>query len=184
MNALKAEPRARDVMTADPVCVGPATTIREIARVFEEHEISGVPVVDAQGRVIGVVSKTDLIRRCSEGTDDMPPAYLFEVLGEQGEESETSEVVPEPLICVDDFMTEDAVTVAPDEPVPSIARLMADKRIHRVIVADRERFPLGIITSLDLLSVFPRVVGELLTDPKRDRQVAYSSEKRRRVHPS
>ncbi len=53
---------ARDVMTLEPVCVGPATTIRELARLFEENEISGAPVVNRSGRLVGVVSTTDLVR--------------------------------------------------------------------------------------------------------------------------
>jgi CBS domain-containing protein len=155
MTTTKASTRARDIMTHDPISVGPATTIRALARVFEEHGISGVPVVDQEGRVIGVVSKTDLIRRCSEGTDALPPAYLFEALADQGDEGDV-EVIPEPLVCVEDFMTEDPVTVLPDESAESIARLMAERRIHRVIVVDEERFPLGIVTSLDLLAALSR----------------------------
>lgn len=147
--------RAKDVMTADPVCVAPSATIRELARVFEEHHISGVPVVNEGGTVIGVVSKSDLIRRCSEGTDGIPPAYLFEVLSDVAEEGEVSEVIPEPLVCVEDFMTEAPLMVGPDKSVAAVARLMFDRHIHRVIVADGEGFPLGIITSMDLLGVFP-----------------------------
>lgn len=156
MAIVKTEMKAKDVMTPEPVCVEPATTIRELARVFEENGVSGVPVVDQQGRVIGVVSKTDLIRRCAEGTDEIPPAYLFEVLSEQGEEEETSEVIPEPLICVEDFMTEDPLMVLPEVSVLTVAKLMHEKRIHRVIVADDERFPVGIITTLDLLGAMTR----------------------------
>ena len=148
--------KARDVMTAEPLCVGPATTIRELARLFEEHEISGVPVVDGQGQVIGIVSKTDLIRRCAEGVDDMPPAYLFEILSEQGDEEDVSEVMPEPLICVEDFMTEEPVTASPEAPVETIAKLMSEQSIHRVVIVDDERFPIGIVTSLDLLRRWPR----------------------------
>jgi CBS domain-containing protein len=157
MSLVKSELKAKNVMTADPVCVQVSARIRELARVFEEHEISGVPVIDQEGRVIGVVSKTDLIRRCSEGTDDIPPAYLFEVLSEQGvDEDESSEVIPEPLVCVQDFMTEDPLMVGPEVSVAAVARLMFEKHIHRVIVADDEKFPLGIITSMDLLGVFPQ----------------------------
>jgi CBS domain-containing protein len=155
MSVIKTELRAEDVMTVEPVCVGPATTIRELARVFEEHEISGCPVVDQQGRVVGVVSKTDLIRRCAEGTNDVPPAYLFEVLSDQGEDDD-SEVIPEPLVCVEDFMTDDPLMVRPDISAATVAKEMFERRIHRVIVADQERFPLGMITSLDLLGVFSR----------------------------
>lgn len=156
MAIVKTELKARDVMTENPVCVAPSATIRELARVFEEHEISGAPVIDAEGRVIGVVSKTDLIRRCTQGTADIPPAYLFEVLNEQGGDEAASEVIPEPLVCVEDFMTEDPLMVSPNLSAAAVAQLMYDKRVHRVIVTDDEKFPLGIITSLDLLGVFSR----------------------------
>jgi CBS domain-containing protein len=147
--------RAQDVMVPEPVCVEPSTTIRQLARVFEENEISGAPVVDQEGRVIGVVSKTDLIRRCSEGTADIPPAYLFEVVCEQDGDDD-GDVIPEPLVCVDDFMTPDPVTVTPGAPLRRIARLMFEGRIHRVVVVDEEKFPVGIITSLDMLGAFLR----------------------------
>jgi CBS domain-containing protein len=154
MPAVKSILTAGDAMVAEPVCVPPSMTIRELARIFDENEISGAPVVDAEGRVIGVVSKSDLIHRCTEGTISIPPAYLFEVLSEQsGEEQEFG---PEPLVYVEDFMTEEPVVVRPNLSAAKVARLMADNRIHRVIVVDAEKFPLGIITTLDLLKVFPQ----------------------------
>ncbi len=156
MPATKTELKVRDVMTSDPVCVSPSTTIRELARIFEEHEISGAPVIDHSGRVIGVVSKTDLIRRCSEGTGDIAPAYLFEVLSDQEDDTDSGEIIPEPLVCVEDFMTEDPLMVAPTTHASAAAKLMYDKRIHRIIIADDDRFPVGIVTSMDLLGVFGR----------------------------
>jgi CBS domain-containing protein len=145
--------RLRDIMTHEPVCVEPSMRIRELARIFEENEISGAPVVDADGRVIGVVSKTDLIRRCTEGTGDVPPAYLFELLSDEA--GEESEVMPEPLVVVEDFMTPDPITATPTELVADVARRMAEHRIHRIIVVDNEGIPVGIVTSLDILKVFP-----------------------------
>jgi CBS domain-containing protein len=153
MTTVKADLRARDVMVAEPVCVEPSTTVRQLARIFEENEISGAPVVDQEGRVVGIVSKTDLIRRCSEGSLDLPPAYLCEVLGEDSDED--SEVIPETLVCVQDFMSEDPVSVRLSTPVGHVARLMVEQHIHRVVVTDDERFPLGIITTMDLLRAFP-----------------------------
>jgi CBS domain-containing protein len=150
---MKTDLMAKDVMVPEPVCVEPSTTVRQLARVFEENEISGVPVVNKEGKVIGVVSKTDLIRRCSEGSADIPPTFLFEVLTDVIGEDE--EIIPEALICVEDFMTSDPVTVTPNTPAGYVARLMFEKRIHRIIVADHDKFPVGIITSLDLLGVFP-----------------------------
>ena len=157
MTVVKTELKAKDVMTPEPVCVTPSTTIRQLARLLQEHEISGAPVVDEEGRVVGVVSKTDLIGRCVEGTIEIPPAYLFEMLSEQEYEGGASEVPPsEPQVSVQDFMTEDPVMVAPDLSVTAVARLMFEGRIHRVIVVDDEKFPVGIITSIDLLGSFAR----------------------------
>jgi CBS domain-containing protein len=152
---------ARDIMTAEPVCAEPSTTIRQLARLFENNEISGCPVVNQEGRLVGVVSKSDLIRRCSEGTAEIPPAYLFEVVCEHdGVDADSGSdrgtpPIPEPLICVQDFMTETAVTVRANTPVHEIASLMVAKHIHRVVVVDEEEFPVGTITTLDVLKVFP-----------------------------
>jgi CBS domain-containing protein len=154
MSLLKTELKAKDVMTSEPVCVEPSTTIRELARVFEEHEVSGAPVVDAQGRVIGVVSKSDLIRRCSEASLDVPPSYLFEALCEQDAEEGAMEPIAEPLFCVEDFMTEDPFMVSPEMSLATLAREMFERRIHRAIVVDDARLPLGIVTSLDVLGYF------------------------------
>lgn len=149
MGSLHDEFRAQDIMSPEPVCVSPATHIKELGRLLEANDISGAPVVDPQGRVIGIVSRTDLLRACTVGTSTVPPAYLYETLGEQGEED--AELLPEASVCVQDFMTEDPVTVGLDTPVSRIARLMHERRYHRVIVVDEEAFPLGIITSLDVL---------------------------------
>jgi CBS domain-containing protein len=145
--------RARDIMTPDPVTVEEDTTIRQLARVLEESEISGVPVVGADGRLVGVVSKSDLIRRCTEGTAEVPPGYLFELLSD--EFGDDAEVVPEPLIVVGDFMTSDPITAKPDERIGELGRRMADAGVHRLIVVDGEQYPIGIVTSMDLLKVFP-----------------------------
>ncbi len=154
MTILKQDLTARDIMTPEPMCVEPSTTIRQLAMILEQNEISGAPVVDQQGRLIGIVSKSDLIRSCSEGTVDIPPAYLFEVLYEQGEEDDNSEIIPEPLVCVQDFMTESPVTVSPKTPAAEIAKVMCERHIHRVIVVDYEKYPVGMITTLDLLRHF------------------------------
>lgn len=154
MTTLKTEVKASDIMVCEPVCVERSTTIRELARLFEEYEISGAPVVDQQGKVVGIVSKTDLIRRCSEGTVDIPPAYLFEVISEQG--GADTEVIREALICVEDFMTTNPVTVVPTTPARQIAQVMHEGRIHRVVVVNDDGYPIGIITSLDMLGAFPQ----------------------------
>lgn len=153
---------ARNIMTAEPVCAEPCTSLRSLYNLFESHDVSGCPLVDSQGKAVGVVSKADLIRRCSRGAAQTPPASRFGMVCDQGEGTleGTSEIdgsIPEPLTCVQDFMTRSAVTVRPSTPVREVAALMADRHIHRVVVVDEEQFPLGMISALDVLKVFPRV---------------------------
>lgn len=150
------EMTARDVMTSEPVCVDPTMSIYDLAHVFDEDEISGVPVVDAEGTLIGVVTKTDLIRKCLDGSIETPPAYLFASLGDQGTYDEVADVSPDAEIHAEEFMTEDPVTAGPDASLPVLARLMAEDGIHRIVIVDESGYPLGIVTSLDLLSHWAR----------------------------
>jgi CBS domain-containing protein len=155
MATTKAHLTARDVMTLEPVCVGLSTTIRALAQIFEENQISGAPVVDRNGKLVGVVSKSDLIRRCSEGSEEMPPSYLFEVLFQREGSDQPGDAIPEALVCVEDFMSKAPLTVEPEASAAVVARLMFEKRVHRVIVINHEDFPIGIITSMDMLGFFP-----------------------------
>jgi CBS domain-containing protein len=154
MPAIAKSGRIVEIMTREPITVERDTTIRQLARLFEEFEISGAPVIDDNGVIVGVVSKTDLIRQCMEGTLEEAPGYLFELLSEQADED--VEMVSERIIQVQDFMSTDLVTATPDESIATVARRLAEARVHRAIVIDPQRRPVGIVTSLDILSVFPR----------------------------
>jgi CBS domain-containing protein len=144
----------RDVMTSEPVCFERGATIRQIAQTFEELEISGAPVVETDGTVIGVVTKSDLIRRCVEGTSEQPPGFLFELLAEEA--GEDVELIPESLIVVDDFMSTDLVTARAEEPISVVAHRLTESKVHRAIVVDAGQRAVGIITTLDILGVFPQ----------------------------
>lgn len=140
---------AKDLMTREPLCFDLSMTIRDVARVFEENEISGAPVVDSGGRLVGVVSRSDLVRRYSDGDINRDPALLIELFG--GDDHEGSDALPSQLITVDDFMTPDPITARPNTPVAEVAHRMVDARVHRIIIVDAENIPVGIITSLDLV---------------------------------
>lgn len=144
---------ARDIMTPEPACASPSMSLREFQQMLNELEVSGAPVIDAEGKLVGVASSTDMVRRMSEGTLDVPPAFMFDLLSDQG--GERADFEHDVDISVEDIMTEDPVSVRPEEPVGAIARRMAESGIHRIIVVDDEAFPIGIITSLDVLKVFP-----------------------------
>jgi len=133
---------AREIMTTELITVTPTTPIREFARICVEDNISGAPVLNLDGSLAGLVSKTDLLERLLEieprhaqETEALTDLWL-------GEENPVSEI-----------MVENIVSVGPDAPITEVAGLMAEHRIHRVAVIENDRCT-GMITSLDLLSNF------------------------------
>lgn len=154
---------ARDVMTSELITVTPATPLTELARIFVEDEISGCPVVTVDGRLVGIVSKTDLLHRLLEGGHDYSENRDFRALLGLGEENleqmggMASESEQELLGAVDEIMQGDVLIVPPEMTLDRVARKMAQNRIHRVLVTQKTEL-LGIITSLDLLMHFPAVV--------------------------
>jgi CBS domain-containing protein len=107
-----------------------------------------VPVVDTQDRLIGVVSKTDLLHRCLEGPYGSRPGSLLSSIAEGSGRFGAGE-----LGTISDFMNPDPVTARPDEPIETIARKMIEERAHRVIVVDAQKHVVGIVTSLDMLKL-------------------------------
>jgi CBS domain-containing protein len=143
----------RDVMTKNPVCATPGMSVRELAGLFAERRISGAPVVGKDGTLLGVVSRTDLFRRLTQDAPNVAASYLFDLLLEKS--ATAMAPTAESLIVVGDFMAETAVTAGPEEQIGVVARRMADKRVHRVVVIDGNKKPVGMVTALDLLKYFP-----------------------------
>ena len=143
----------KDIMTTNPVCAGMSISVPELAELLEANDISGVPVLDTRDRLVGVVSKTDLIHRCVEGPVGGHGGSFFSSLAEGL--AVGSAMDPGDLGVVEDFMSADPVTATPDEEIASVAHRMADERVHRVIVVGDSKQVIGIVTTLDLLKVFP-----------------------------
>lgn len=129
-----------EIMQAEVITVTPATPLVEFARIVAEDRISGAPVVEVGGRLVGIVSKTDLVERMLE--DD--PRYGIG----QGEEWNYEGRQ------VGDIMSDQVLTVTPETPLDRVAARMAADRVHRVVVMEGDRLA-GIVTSIDLLAHFP-----------------------------
>jgi len=145
----------RDLMTRELVCASTGDSLRDVARQLDEYEISGLPVVDDQDRLVGVISRTDLLRRLLEGPAEARRDEAWLDLLTAGS-ARSIDVDAARLGTVDDLMSIDPVTAKADENLATVARRMADERVHRVVVIDDQRHPIGIVTTLDLLHVFPR----------------------------
>jgi CBS domain-containing protein len=138
---------ASDVMTRTVLSVRPDATIAEAIRLMLDNRISGLPVIDEAGRLVGILTEGDLLRRSETGTERHRPRWL-EILMGPGRLAE--EYVRTHGRKIGEVMTRDPVTVTPDAPLKNIVELMERHRIKRVPVLDGE-VPVGILSRADLL---------------------------------
>ncbi len=138
---------ARDIMTTDIVTVGPDTPVAELAALLAGRGISGAPVVDSEGALLGLVTEGDLMRRLA-AERDRPPGWLAGLLGDGTELARRFARTHGQL--AGDVMTRDLATVGPDVPVADIARLFETRDIRRVPVVEAGRL-IGVVSRADLL---------------------------------
>ncbi|MBN3932363.1 CBS domain-containing protein [Streptomyces verrucosisporus] len=145
----------RDLMTADVVSVREDARYREILDALDRNRVSALPVVDAEDRVVGVVSEADLLR--AEGhTGDRPRSPLPRLPRPPRPPDRTG--------TARELMTAPAVTVGPDEPVAQAARLIEGRGVKRLPVVDGERRLLGIVSRRDLVRMHVRPDADIRAD--------------------
>ena len=137
--------KARDVMTAPVISVAPETTVQEIAALLIERRISALPVLDAQGRLVGIVSEGDLMRRPETGTERRSWLAAF-----FGPERQAAEFVRTHGHTAGDVMTREVVSVPPDAELATIVDLLERRRIKRVPVVEDDRV-IGVVSRANLL---------------------------------
>jgi CBS domain-containing protein len=138
--------KAADVMVKDVIAAGPATSVREVASLMLEHRISGVPVIDGERRVLGVLSEGDLIRRPELGTDK-PAGWLSVFLSE---DESARDFVKTHGMTVREVMSQPAICVTPETPLAEVVRLMERHRVKRLPVVAQGKLA-GLLTRADLL---------------------------------
>lgn len=154
-------PTARELMEARVVSVDPEASLLEVHRLFADEEISGAPVVDDVGKLVGVITASDLIRSVEEESETarVDSRYFRDLLPYSAPDWDAG---PEDFqdrlaaLRVVDAMTREVVTLPPSTPAPEIARVLRERRIHRAFVAAGGEL-LGIVTAFDLLRVLERM---------------------------
>jgi CBS domain-containing protein len=116
---------ASDVMIKEVLTIKESTPLKEVAKLLSERKITGAPVVNENGDLVGVISETDIIRK-TNSIGAWSPSTAGQI------------------------MTKPAVTVSPNETLQRICELMHNRSIHRVVVAEDKKI-VGIITTMDIL---------------------------------
>jgi predicted transcriptional regulator len=149
---------ARDIMNQDVLSVGMDWSVDQLADFLVENSISGAPVISEDGKLVGVVSLTDIVRYrrmpATDSKDDDPHEYYIHTtdLNYSNEEIESLHLDAESLISVRDIMTPRTFNVNEDTKIRDVADAMIRGNIHRVLVT-RNHTLVGIITSMDMLRV-------------------------------
>jgi CBS domain-containing protein len=139
--------KVSDVMTRRVVSVAPQTTVLEAVRLMLQNHISGLPVIDATGRLVGVVTEGDFLRRTETGTQRKRPRWLELLVGPR---ALAEEYVQAHGRNVQEVMTHDPVTVSEDTKLDEVVRLMERRRIKRLPVV-RGAQVVGIVSRANLM---------------------------------
>jgi CBS domain-containing protein len=139
--------RADEVMTKDPLTIAPQAPVAEAVRLMLDRRVSGLPVVDAKGKLCGVITEGDLLRRSELGTEKRRARWLEFLFG-PGRSAE--EFVHAHGMRVEEVMTRSPITVAPDAGLDQVVDLMTERRIKRLMVVSGGRL-VGVVSRADLL---------------------------------
>lgn len=150
--------RVDELMTREVVWVAPDTSLKEVAALLVEHRISGVPVCNAAGEAIGVVSEKDILYK-ELGPDERGGGPLAWFAGWPA-----AAAVKANALSAGGAMTTPALTIGPDRRVAAAARLMVDHDVNRLPVVDRHGKLVGIVTRSDLVRAFSRPDDEILRE--------------------
>ena len=142
-----------DVMTKSVVTASRDMDVHEAARLLSEHRISGMPVVDAGRRVVGVISEADILFLAGIGAEHRFRDILKRLLGEPHHERRTGEKV-------EDVMSLPPVTALPSDEVRRVAAVLDERRIKRLPVVDGDGKLVGIISRGDIVRALAKRQGE------------------------
>jgi len=175
--------KAEDVMTRDVISIDPDATVLQAARLMLQHHISGLPVIDNNGNLVGVLSEGDFLRRQETKTERRHSRWLEFVMGPGRAAAEYAHSHGSK---VSEVMTAEVQTVGEDTPLEDVVELMERHRIKRVPVI-RGTTMVGIITRSNLMHAMvslARQVGPTATDDVSIRESLLAEIKRERWAPA
>jgi CBS domain-containing protein len=148
--------KAKDIMTSPVLSVEPDAAILQAVRIMLQRRISGLPVMDSEGRLLGIVTEGDLLRRAETGTQRKRGGWLEFLVGPGKLAEEYAHAHGRK---VQDVMTPDPLTITEDTPLDEIVRLMEKRQIKRLPVI-REQKVVGIVSRANLVHALAGIARE------------------------
>ncbi|HLO84467.1 MAG TPA: CBS domain-containing protein [Nostocaceae cyanobacterium] len=140
-----------NVMTPNPIVVSPETPLKEAIQILAEKRISGLPVIDAQGKLVGIISETDLMW---QETGVTPPAYIMfldSVIYLKNPAAYERDLHKALGQTVGEVMSKNPISISPDKLLKEAAQVMHDRHINRLPVLDSAGQVIGILTRGDII---------------------------------
>ncbi|MDK9696884.1 MAG: CBS domain-containing protein [Siculibacillus sp.] len=153
--------RADEVMTRDPMTISPGASVAEAVRAMLDARVSGLPVVDEAGRLVGVITEGDLLVRAELGTEKKRAKWLEFLFG-PGRSAE--DYVQAHGRRVEEVMTRTPITVAPTTGLDEVVETMIDQRVKRLPVVEGESL-VGVVSRADVLRALSGVFAEAPAAP-------------------
>ena len=144
---------AGDIMTTEVMTVKEETPLKELAEIFYENRINGVPVVDDEGLLIGIICESDLIRKDKKLHIPTVVALFDAVFYLESSKNIEKEIEEISATTVSDLFTREVVTVGEKTAIDEIATIMTQKKIYTIPVMDGERL-VGIVGKGDVIRTF------------------------------
>lgn len=141
---------AKDIMTTDVVSVEPSSDTAEAVRLMLDNHYNGLPVIDSEGRLEGIICQSDLVAKQKQVRLPSFFTILDSMIPLSDPTSLERELQKMASSTVDGVMTRKVVTVTPDTPLDQVANLMVDKKLHTIPVVDAGKL-VGIIGKEDVL---------------------------------
>jgi len=141
---------ASDIMTTKVITVKKDTSLKDLATILNKHHINGVPVVDDDGSLLGIICESDLVRKNKKLHIPTVVTIFDAVIYLESPKSIQKEFQRVSATTVEDLYTKDPVTVDERTPIDEIATLMTEKKIYTIPVMDGDRL-VGIIGKADLI---------------------------------
>lgn len=140
--------RAKDVMCSKVITISAQSSVRDAARKLLEHRISALPVVDPEGRLVGLISEGDLLRRTEIGTEHKRRSWWLQMFTDEA--AQVTDFVKSHAAKVSDVMTSQVISVSEDTELNEIAEILEEKHIKRVPVV-KDGALAGIVSRADLV---------------------------------
>jgi CBS-domain-containing membrane protein len=141
---------ARDIMNSEVITITDESTVKELARILAIHQISGVPVINDQGKLVGVVTESDLIYQTKKVHIPTVITILDSVFYLENPDKMGDEMKKMAGTKVKDILTSSPVTVTEDTPLDEIATIMAEKNMHTLPVVNKGGL-VGVIGKKDII---------------------------------